>query len=248
MAPYSPPTGGPRRQTAPGLQREHRRLFSRVIEAAHAVSDAERSPSIPNTSKPRADLAHSSKSARRRNSLLTNGTDEAIQVLVNTYVDDGDEVLILRPSYAMYRFYSEVAGARFASSSTAEPISFPIDELLDAIRPQTRILICRIRITPPAPASARRDRLRSSNARPMQRCSSTRRTSSSAESPRCGWIASIRTCSSAAHFRRSTAWPPCVRLYLFEQADNVAWMRKAQSPYSVNMLAAMAARAAVKDT
>ena len=42
---------------------------------------------------------------------LTNGTDEAIQVLVNTFVDDGDEVLVLKPSYAMYRFYAEVAGA-----------------------------------------------------------------------------------------------------------------------------------------
>ena len=32
-------------------------------------------------------------------------------MLINTYVDDGDEVLLLRPSYAMYRFYAEVAGA-----------------------------------------------------------------------------------------------------------------------------------------
>ena len=45
--------------------------------------------------------------------ILTNGTDEAIQVLINTYVDDDDEVLLLQPSYAMYRFYAEVAGARF---------------------------------------------------------------------------------------------------------------------------------------
>ena len=42
---------------------------------------------------------------------LTNGTDEAIQVLVNTFVDDGDEVIVLKPSYAMYRFYAEFAGA-----------------------------------------------------------------------------------------------------------------------------------------
>ncbi len=43
---------------------------------------------------------------------LTNGTDEAIQLLINTYVDDGDPVLILRPSYAMYRFYAQLAGAQ----------------------------------------------------------------------------------------------------------------------------------------
>ena len=54
--------------------------------------------------------------------ILTNGTDEAIQVLVNTYIDDGGEVLLLQPSYAMYRFYAEVAGAsiREISLSRAE--------------------------------------------------------------------------------------------------------------------------------
>jgi histidinol-phosphate aminotransferase len=34
---------------------------------------------------------------------------------------------------------------------------------------------------------------------------------------------------------------------LFSCAENVRWMHKAQSPYSVNMLAALAARAAVRD-
>ena len=60
--------------------------------------------------------------------LLTNGTDEAIQVLVNTYVDDGDEVIALRPSYAMYRFYAEVAGAKIVDVDYQPPaLEFPLD-------------------------------------------------------------------------------------------------------------------------
>src|ERR1700760_4710567 len=43
---------------------------------------------------------------------LTNGTDEALQLLVNTYIDGGAEVFILKPSYAMYRFYNQLAGAQ----------------------------------------------------------------------------------------------------------------------------------------
>jgi histidinol-phosphate aminotransferase len=35
---------------------------------------------------------------------------------------------------------------------------------------------------------------------------------------------------------------------VFSQAQNVAFLHKAQSPYSVNMLAALAARAAIGDT
>ncbi len=34
---------------------------------------------------------------------------------------------------------------------------------------------------------------------------------------------------------------------IFSNAENVQWLKKAQSPYSVNMLAAVAARAAVSD-
>ena len=34
---------------------------------------------------------------------------------------------------------------------------------------------------------------------------------------------------------------------LFSSVENVRWMHKAQSPYSVNMLAAVAARAAIQD-
>jgi histidinol-phosphate aminotransferase len=41
---------------------------------------------------------------------VTNGTDEAIQLLVNTFMDAGDELVITSPSYAMYRFYAEVSG------------------------------------------------------------------------------------------------------------------------------------------
>ena len=73
---------------------------------------------------------------------LTNGTDEAIQVLMNTFVDDGDEVLLLKPSYAMYRFYAEVAGASVREVEyRAETLAFPLEELLAAITPETRAVL-----------------------------------------------------------------------------------------------------------
>ena len=70
---------------------------------------------------------------------LTNGTDEAIQLLVNTYVEDGQDVLILKPSYAMYKFYSQLAGANIAEVDyRADTLAFPLEELLERITPATR--------------------------------------------------------------------------------------------------------------
>ncbi len=62
--------------------------------------------------------------------LLTNGTDEAIQVLINTFVDDGDDVLLLKPSYAMYRFYAELAGATVREIDYApDDLAFPLERV-----------------------------------------------------------------------------------------------------------------------
>src|SRR5215472_15001814 len=44
--------------------------------------------------------------------LLTNGVDEAIHLLCQTYLDSGDEAIIVVPTYSMYRIYMSAAGAR----------------------------------------------------------------------------------------------------------------------------------------
>src|SRR3954452_19261631 len=73
---------------------------------------------------------------------LTNGTAEAIQLLINTYVDDRDPVLVLRPSYAMYRFYSQLAGA-VVEEVDYRPgtLAFPLEELLEKITPETKAIL-----------------------------------------------------------------------------------------------------------
>ena len=73
---------------------------------------------------------------------LTNGTDEAIQLLVNTFVDAGDDVVLLNPSYAMYRFYASLAGAAIREVDYRDNgVVFPLDDLLAAIRPSTRAVL-----------------------------------------------------------------------------------------------------------
>ncbi len=44
--------------------------------------------------------------------LLTNGVDEAIHLLCQTYLEPGDEAVIVVPTYSMYRIYVMAAGAQ----------------------------------------------------------------------------------------------------------------------------------------
>src|SRR3974390_381487 len=67
---------------------------------------------------------------RARELLLTNGTDEALSLIVNTFVEPGDAVLLLEPTYAMYRFYSELAGARIAAPRYGAEMCFTWNKVL----------------------------------------------------------------------------------------------------------------------
>ena len=61
--------------------------------------------------------------------LLTNGTDEALHVIVSTFVEPNDAVLLVEPTYAMYRFYSELAGAQIAAPRYTKEMQFPWQEV-----------------------------------------------------------------------------------------------------------------------
>ena len=72
--------------------------------------------------------------------LLTNGVDEAIHLLCQTYLDPGDEALIVVPTYSMYRIYMSAAGANVVSVPAAENFEFPISAVLNHVSPRTRLI------------------------------------------------------------------------------------------------------------
>ena len=46
-----------------------------------------------------------------QNLLLTNGIDEALQLIFGTYLDQQDELLLAEPTFSMYRIYGQATGA-----------------------------------------------------------------------------------------------------------------------------------------
>ncbi len=72
--------------------------------------------------------------------LLTNGVDEAIHLLCETYLEAGDEALIAVPTYSMYRIYVMAAGAQLIAVPAGKDFEFPADELCKRITPRTRLI------------------------------------------------------------------------------------------------------------
>src|ERR1700684_527617 len=69
--------------------------------------------------------------------LLTNGVDEAIHLLCNTFLQRGDEALSVVPTFAMYEISAAATGARIIEVPAGNDFRFPIAELLSRITPNT---------------------------------------------------------------------------------------------------------------
>jgi histidinol-phosphate aminotransferase len=247
MAPYVPPTGGRFGKLRLDFNENTVGCSPRVIEFLRAQLDPERLSVYPDYDAARPRLAeHFGVSSDQL--LLTNGTDEAIQVFINTYVDDDERVLLLRPSYAMYRFYAELAGAVIIEVDYVPPrLAFPREALLEAITPETRAIIVS---NPNNPTGVGMDL--DAIEEILQRAGNAAVLIDEAYYEFSG-VTALPLISRYPNLFVSRTFSKVYGMAamrigsIFSQMENVSIMHKAQSPYSVNMLAAMAAAEAIKD-
>ena len=71
--------------------------------------------------------------------LLTNGGDDALRVFFDTFVEPGSHILICEPTFPMYRYYAEIAGARVEALRYGPKMEFPLNEALAALRKKPRL-------------------------------------------------------------------------------------------------------------
>src|ERR1700687_4890166 len=72
--------------------------------------------------------------------LLTNGVDEAIHLLCETYLEPDDEALIVVPTFSMYKIYAAATGARVIEIPASADFRFPTEAVLERITPRTRLI------------------------------------------------------------------------------------------------------------
>jgi histidinol-phosphate aminotransferase len=248
MTPYSPPTGGRAGKLRLDFNENTVGCSPRVIEFLRERLSADGLSVYPEYDEARPELAAYFGVAPDQ-LLLTNGTDEAIQVLVNTYVDDGDEILLLRPSYAMYRFYSEVAGAAIREIDyRPADLSFPLDQFLAAIGPRTRAALIANPNNPTGTAIDLAAIEKILAAAPHAAVLIDEAYFEFYGVTALGLMARYPNLFVSRTFSKVFGLAAMRLGCLFGQAANVACLRKAQSPYSVNQVAALAACAAIRDT
>jgi histidinol-phosphate aminotransferase len=72
---------------------------------------------------------------------LTNGVDEALHLVCETYLEPQDEAIVVTPTFSMYALYAEMTGATVRSVQAGADLQFPAQRVLEAITPATRLIM-----------------------------------------------------------------------------------------------------------
>src|ERR1700688_3095232 len=72
--------------------------------------------------------------------LLTNGGDDALRVFFDAFVEPSKHVLICEPTFPMYRYYAEIAGARIETLRYGSEMEFPLDAFVFALRKKPAVV------------------------------------------------------------------------------------------------------------
>lgn len=91
--------------------------------------------------------------------LLTNGTDEAIHLVCETYLEPGDEAIIVVPTFSMYEIYAAATGANVIAVPAAEEFRFPLENVLAHVNERTRLVAIANPNNPTGALASRKDLL-----------------------------------------------------------------------------------------
>jgi histidinol-phosphate aminotransferase len=72
--------------------------------------------------------------------LLTSGSDTGIRAVFEVYVDEGDEIVILTPTYGMYAVYCEMFGGIRRDVIYNLDLSLPVQRITDTINAKTKLV------------------------------------------------------------------------------------------------------------
>ena len=179
--------------------------------------------------------------------MITNGSDQGIDLIIRSACTAGDEAIIPAPTFAMYLQCAKVEALNIIEPFYTKESGFPSQEVLGAITEKTRLIVISNPNNPSGTLVSRNDILNIAKAAPdaailVDECyfEYTRETVADVvnEYPN---ILITRTFSK-------TWGLPSIRLgYVISHPDNINALLNVRGPYDINQFAAVAISAALDD-
>ena len=72
--------------------------------------------------------------------LLTNGSDQGIEVVFRAVTEPGEEAIVPGPTFAMLKHCAELQGLKIHAPVYTDSYQYPFDEVMSALSERTRII------------------------------------------------------------------------------------------------------------
>ncbi len=180
--------------------------------------------------------------------LLTNGVDDALRLLVDTFVDRSDSVLLVEPTFPMYRFYAALMDARVASLRYDAEMHFPLEAVRRALRKRPRVFFLANPNNPTGTLLAKETIRRLLEAAPKTVLVVDEAYAEFSGVTVLPWIRRYPNLVVTRTFSKATGLAGLRLGCVFSGPSMIAQMEKARTPFPVNAAALVAAEAAAHDT
>lgn len=244
MKEYHPPLGG-RNGLRLDFNENTFECSPRVLEALRGISPGDLTR-YPEREPVEALVAHH-LGLQQGQTLLTNGVDEAIHVLCQTYLDAGDEVLFPVPTYSMYEVYASGTDARIVTVQAGTDFSFPLERVLDAVSARTKLILLANPNSPTGTAMAREEILAIAERAPQAAVLVDEAYFHFFGETVLDLIGRVPNLLVARTFSKAYGLAGLRLGVIAGPRESIEWMRRVISPYSVNSLALACLPPALED-
>ena len=179
--------------------------------------------------------------------VLSNGVDEAIHLLCQAFLNTGDEFLLPVPTYTMYEIYASATDATLCKVQAGTDFAFPLESLIAAITPRTKIIAIANPNSPTGRVAAREQIVAIAQAAPQAIVLVDEAYFHFYGETVIDLIGHVSNLVVARTFSKAYGLAG-LRLGLLAGAESLLrWVRRVLSPYSVNSIALTALSAALND-
>lgn len=177
--------------------------------------------------------------------MITNGSDQGIDLIIRSACREGDEAIIPGPSFAMYSQCARVENLRIIEPQYTREGGFPTAEVLAAISPKTRVICIANPNNPSGTVVSREDIIAIAQAAPqaailVDECYYEYFGQTVAD-----LVGELTNLVVTRTFSKTWGIPSLRLGYVISAADNILALLNVRGPYDINQLAIVAIRAAL---
>ncbi|HEY6946889.1 MAG TPA: histidinol-phosphate transaminase [Candidatus Acidoferrum sp.] len=179
--------------------------------------------------------------------LLTNGGDDALRVFFDTFVEPSTSILICEPTFPMYRYWAEIAGAQICALRYGANMEFPINKVLAELHKNPRVLFIANPNNPTGTLIGEKELRYILEAAKQTVVVMDEAYAEFSDFTALPWIREYPQLFVARTFSKVAGLASLRLGAVLGCADSLALMRRAMPPFPVNLAALVAAAAATGD-